>query len=50
MTTAWLLNAKEGGNVEFKEAKNSFEFDNLAKQACAVPNLGGGRGVFGITD
>lgn len=31
MTIAELLNAKEGENVEFKEAKNSYEFDNLAK-------------------
>lgn len=45
-----LLNAKEGENVEFKEAKNSYEFDNLAKYACAVSFLGGGRIVFGITD
>lgn len=44
-----LLNAKEGENVEFKEAKNSYEFVNLAKYACAVSNLGGGRVVFGIT-
>ena len=50
MTIAELLNAKEGENVEFKEAKNSYEFDNLAKYACAVSNLGGGRVVFGITD
>ena len=29
MTIAELLNAKECENVEFKEAKNTFEFDNL---------------------
>lgn len=50
MTIAELLNAKEGENVEFKEAKNSFEFDTLVKYACAVSNYGGGRVVFGITD
>ena len=50
MTIAELLNAKEGENVEFKEAKNSYEFDNLAKYACAVSNQGGGRVMFGITD
>ena len=33
MTIAELLNAKEGENVEFKEAKNSYEFDNLVKYA-----------------
>ena len=31
MTIAELLNAKEGENVEFKEAKNAFEFDIPAK-------------------
>ena len=50
MTIAELLNAKEGENVEFKEAKKSYEFDNLAKYACAVSNRGGGRVGFGITD
>jgi len=50
MTIAELLNAKEGENVEYKEAKNSCEFDNLANYACAVLNLCGGRVVFGITD
>jgi len=50
MTIAELLNAKESENVEFKEAKSSYEFDNLAKYACAVSNLGGGRVVFVITD
>ena len=28
-----ILNAKEGENVEFKEAKRSFEFDKLKKTA-----------------
>ena len=50
MTIAELLNAKEGENVEFKEAKNSFDFDTLVKYACALSNLGGGCVVFGITD
>lgn len=50
MTIAELLNAKEGENVEFKKAKNSFEFDTLVKYSCAVSNHGGGRVVFGITD
>ena len=50
MTIAELLNAKEGENVEFKEAKNSFEFNTLVKYACAVYNHGGGRVVFGITE
>ncbi|MFA4943388.1 MAG: RNA-binding domain-containing protein [Lentisphaeria bacterium] len=47
---AWLLEAKEGENIEFKRAENSFEFDDLAKYACALANRGGGYVVFGITD
>lgn len=50
MTIAELLNGKEGENVEFKEMKNSFEFDIFVKYVCAVSNHGGGRVVFGITD
>jgi len=50
MNLSELLTAKEGENVEFKEAKNSFEFDNLVKYACALSNRGGGRIVFGISD
>ena len=49
MTIAELLNAKEGENAEFKEAKNAIEFDTLVKYSCAVSNHGGGRVVFGIT-
>ena len=47
---SYLLNAKEGESVEFKEAKNSFEFDELAKYACAIANRGGGYVVLGVTD
>ena len=39
------MNNKEDERVEVL-----FEFDNLAKYACALSNLGGGRVVFGITD
>ena len=45
-----LLEATEGENVEFKEAKKSFEFDRLAKYACALANEGGGHIVLGVTD
>lgn len=37
-------------NVEFKEAKNSYEFDNPAKYACAQPNLVAGCFVFESMD
>lgn len=45
-----LLEAKEGENVQFKEAKNRFDFGEAAKCCCALANNGGGRLVFGITD
>lgn len=45
-----LLNAKEGENYEFKEAKNSFHFGDAVKYCCALANCGGGKLVFGITD
>lgn len=46
----WLLHAKEGENIEFKKAENSFEFDELTKYSCAIANRGGGYIVFGISD
>lgn len=45
-----LLEAKEGENYEFKEAKNTFEFDELARYSSALANEGGGCVVLGITD
>lgn len=45
-----LLNLNEDEHTEFKQAKNTFEFDKLAQYACALANRGGGRIVFGITD
>ena len=50
MTLEEILDAKEGEEFEFKEAKNSFEYDKLVKYACAISNHGGGYIVFGITD
>lgn len=47
---SWLLEAKEGENIEFKKAENNFEFDELTKYSCAIANQGGGYVVLGITD
>lgn len=47
---ALLLDAKEGENIEFKEAKNRFSFEDLAKYCCAIANEGGGSVVFGVTN
>ncbi|HVW30388.1 MAG TPA: ATP-binding protein [Polyangiaceae bacterium] len=44
------MNSKENENLEFKEAKNSFEFDELARYCAALANEGGGRIVLGVTD
>ena len=49
-TVQELLEAKEGEHVQFKEAKNRFDFGDAAKCCCALANNGGGRLVFGITD
>jgi ATP-dependent DNA helicase RecG len=45
-----ILNAPEGENVEFKEAKKTYEFDNLVKYSCAIANCGGGIFVLGVSD
>jgi ATP-dependent DNA helicase RecG len=45
-----ILNAPEGENVEFKEAKNTYEFDNIVKYSCALANCGGGIFVLGVSD
>lgn len=49
-TVQTLLEAKEGEHVQFKEAKNRFDFGEAAKCCCALANNGGGKLVFGITD
>jgi len=45
-----LLNAPEGEQYEFKEAKNRFDFQELAKYCCALANCNGGKIVLGITN
>lgn len=45
-----LMDSPEGAHLEFKEARNTFEFDNLVKYCVALANEGGGRIVFGVTD
>lgn len=37
-----LMTAKESEHLEFKEAKASFEFEDLAKYCCALANERGG--------
>jgi ATP-dependent DNA helicase RecG len=45
-----LLNAKEGENLEFKEAKSSYHFDTLVQYCAALANEGGGMVILGVTD
>lgn len=46
---AWLGNP-EDEHLEFKEAKNSYDFDKLVLYCAALANEGGGSIVFGVTD
>lgn len=50
MTLDELLQAQEGEGVQFKEAKNRFDFGDAARCCCALSNCGGGKLVFGISD
>jgi ATP-dependent DNA helicase RecG len=45
-----LLKEREDEHLEFKEAKNQFDNDRLAKYCAALANEGGGRIVLGVTD
>lgn len=46
----WLTVSTETEHLEFKEAKNSFEFEKLVEYCVALANEGGGHIVLGITD
>ena len=54
MTTAAdfksILEAAEGSRLEFKEAKNRYDFDELLHYCVALANEGGGKIVLGVTD
>lgn len=45
----WLLEP-EGQRLEFKEAKQKYDFDKLLKYCVALANEGGGTIVLGVTD
>ncbi len=49
-TIAELLKAKEGEQIQFKEAKHRFSFEEATKCCCGLANCGGGQLVFGISD
>ena len=45
-----LMASKEGEHLEFKEARNRFDFETLVKYCSALANEGGGNIVLGVTD
>lgn len=45
-----LIAKNENENLEFKEAKNHFDFEELVKYCVAIANEGGGKIIFGVTD
>ena len=50
---AWLnqlLDSQEGEQLEFKEARNAFSEDELARYCCALANEGGGKLILGVSD
>ena len=50
MTLGELMEAQEGEGIQFKEAKNRFDFGEALRCCCALSNCGGGKLVFGISD
>ena len=40
----------ESEHLEFKEAKNHFDFESLVKYCCALANERGGKMILGVTD
>lgn len=44
------LSEPEGLHLEFKEAKNRYEFDKLVQYCVALANEGGGKIILGVTD
>lgn len=45
-----LLDAPEGGKLEFKTASNNFHFEKLVEYCVALANEGGGQIILGVTD
>lgn len=44
------MEAVEAEHLEFKEAKNNFDFEKLVQYCIAIANEGGGVLVLGVTD
>ena len=46
----WLIAPSENEHLEFKEAKNRFDFEKLVGYCVALANEGGGHMILGVTD
>lgn len=46
----WLVKPSEDEHLEFKEAKNRFDFEKLVEYCVALANEGGGHMVLGVSD
>jgi ATP-dependent DNA helicase RecG len=44
------MSSGENERLEFKEAKNQYDFEKLVRYCAALANEGGGRIIFGVTD
>jgi ATP-dependent DNA helicase RecG len=44
------LDAPEGNRLEFKEAKQRFDFEELVNYCVAIANEGGGKIILGVSD
>ena len=45
-----LIKASEAEHLEFKEARNRFDFEKLVRYCAALANEGGGKIILGVTD
>lgn len=45
-----LMDSKEDEHLEFKEAKNNYDFGTLIKYCAALANENGGKIILGVTD
>ncbi len=45
-----LLKSSEDEHLEFKEAKNHYDFEELVKYCIALGNEGGGKMILGVSD
>ena len=46
----WMATPSENEHLEFKEARNRFDFEKLVGYCVALANEGGGHMILGVTD